>query len=118
MPTETFRSLSKIALALSVLGVAYFAFAPLSEPPLFSYDKGNHLFAFAVMAFLADMSWPGRRYMPARWGWLLAYGLLIELVQRELPFRDFSMLDFVADAMGIGLYALLRALTLRWGLLS
>ncbi|NEV61228.1 VanZ family protein [Thiorhodococcus minor] len=106
--SRLFRPLAKTALAICVLAVAYLAFAPLETPPGFSYDKGNHLLAFFVMAWLADIGWPGRRYELPRWRWLLAYGLLIELVQRGLPFREFSSLDLLADALGIGLYVLLR----------
>ncbi|MBK1722613.1 VanZ family protein [Thiocystis violacea] len=113
MPPDSLRSLSRIALATCVLAVAYLAFAPLEEPVLFSYDKGNHLLAFAVMAWLADMGWSGRRYALARWGWLLGYGLLIELVQHQLPFREFSWLDFAADALGIAAYGAARTISAR-----
>ncbi|WP_164655520.1 VanZ family protein [Thiorhodococcus mannitoliphagus] len=109
MSAESLRPVFKLALAVCVIAVAYLAFAPLETPPLFTYDKSNHLLAFFVMAWLADMSWPGRRYALSRWGWLLAYGMLIELVQRELPLREFSLLDFAADALGIGLYSIGRA---------
>ncbi|MBK1716133.1 hypothetical protein CKO27_00420 [Thiocystis violacea] len=99
-----------------MLAVAYLAFAPLTEPVGFSYDKFNHLFAFAVMAWLADGGWPGPRQAWARWGMLLGYGLLIELVQRELPFRQFSWLDVMADAAGIAVYVAAKALIFgrRW----
>lgn len=111
----TLRTLARTALALCVLAVAVLAFAPLQEPlPVLTYDKGNHLLAFAVMAWLADLSWPGRRYALARWSWLLSYGLLIEVIQRELPFRHFSWLDVTADALGIALYCVARATFMRY----
>lgn len=113
MLPNAIRPLARAALALCVLAVAYLAFAPLEEPPGLSYDKGNHLLAFFVMAWLADLGWPGQRHELARWGWLIAYGLLIELIQSLLPFREFSLFDWAADAMGIALYALLRTMGAR-----
>ncbi|MCF7983776.1 MAG: hypothetical protein K9L70_05185 [Thiohalocapsa sp.] len=107
------RTASRLALAVCVAAVAYLAFAPLDAPPVFSYDKSNHLLAFAVMAWLADASWPGPAVARLRWALLLGYGLLIELVQSQLPYRDFSLLDLVANVLGIGMYLLLRATALR-----
>lgn len=112
--SETFRALARVALALCVLAVAVLAFAPLQETPLLSYDKGNHILAFFVMAWLADLSWPGRRYALARWSWLLSYGLLIEVIQRELPLRHFSWLDVSADVLGIALYCVTRTAFKRY----
>ena len=101
------------SLALTVLVVAYLAFAPLDEPPLFSNDKSNHLLAFAVMAWLSERGWPGRASAPVRWGALLGYALLIEWVQRGLPYREFSWLDVLADVLGMLAYASARALVSR-----
>ncbi len=108
------RLIYRIALSICVLAVAFLAFAPLEAPPLFSYDKNNHLLAFAVMAWLADRSWPEPGHAWQTWGWLLAYGLFIEVVQRELPFRSFSWFDFVADTIGIATYFLAKTLAVRY----
>lgn len=112
MPSDLLRKAYRWALILCVLGVSLLAFAPLTHSPLFSYDKSNHLFAFAVLAWLVERNWPSR---PAavRWGLLLGYGLLIELVQSQLPYRDFSLLDLVADGVGILCYLTASALLLR-----
>lgn len=100
----------RLAFGLCAIAVAYLAFAPLQAPPVFSWDKGNHVLAFFVMAWLADAGWPGTRYALPRWGLLLAYGLVIEIVQRELPMRHFSWLDFAADGLGISIYLIVRRL--------
>jgi VanZ family protein len=106
----------RAGLWVCVLAVAWLAFAPLTEPPPgLSWDKGNHALAFFVMAWLADGGYPGRSRALARWGLLLGYGLLIELVQRLLPFREFSLLDWSADALGILLYVGVRAMIGRLG---
>jgi len=105
----TIRLGFRIGLWCCVLAVAWLAFAPLQAPVGFSYDKSNHLLAFFVMATLADGGWPGRRHAPARIALLLGYGLLIELIQRELPYREFSLFDLAADALGILLYQVGKA---------
>lgn len=98
---STFR----VALVTCVLAVAWLAFAPLEQAPGVSWDKGNHVFAFFFMAWLADEAFPGPDKALRRWSLLLTYGLVIELVQRELPYRHFSWLDLVADSVGIILYS-------------
>ncbi|MGB5831427.1 MAG: VanZ family protein [Thiohalocapsa sp.] len=103
----------RAALALCVLTVAWLALAPLEEAAGFSWDKSNHLFAFFVMACLADAAYPDRASATPKWSLLLLYGLFIELVQRELPYRHFSWLDFVADGAGILLYLAGRRLLTR-----
>lgn len=113
--TDTTRlTLFRAALAVCVLAVAWLAFAPLEESPGFSWDKSNHLLAFFIMAGLADGAYPGRAGAWRRWGLLLLYGLIIELVQRHLPLRYFSWLDLFADGVGILLYIASRALLSRW----
>jgi VanZ family protein len=107
------RGLYRVALALCVLAVAYLAFTPLDAPGIGGWDKLNHALAFFVMAWLAAGGFPGRKAAPVRWGLLLGYGLLIELVQSQLPFRDFSLLDLLADAVGILLYTLTASLVAR-----
>jgi VanZ family protein len=109
----TIRLGFRIGLWCCVLAVAWLAFAPLQAPVGFSYDKSNHLLAFFVMATLADGGWPGRRHAPARIALLLGYGLLIELIQRELPYREFSLFDLAADALGILLYQVGKAAATR-----
>jgi VanZ family protein len=77
-------------------------------------DKFMHLVAFGYLtgAFaVACAPW-------ATWartiGIMLAYAILIEVVQAFIPTRSFSLLDMVADGMGIvlalsGLYAIRKA---------
>ena len=108
MSPDTLRSIHGVALVICLLAGAYLAFAPFESPPGLAYDKANHLLAFALMAWLADGGWPGRERAWKRWGWLLSYGLFIELVQYELPYRDFSWLDLLADFLGLMTYELIK----------
>ena len=89
--------------------VAWLAFAPLAEPAGLSWDKANHVLAFFIMAALASASYPGRDRELPRWGLLLGYGLVIELVQWQLPYRELSWLDLIANGLGVLLYIGLRA---------
>jgi VanZ family protein len=109
MPEGVLQRGFRLALWACVLVVAGLAFAPLAEPTGFSWDKANHVLAFCVMAALADAGYPGSDRELPRWGLLLSYGLIIELVQWQLPYREFSWLDLVANAVGILLYIGVRA---------
>lgn len=101
----------RAGLYLCALAVAALAFYPLAEPPLTGQDKINHILAFVTLAGLADRAYPsppaGRRW----WiGGLLGYGLFIEIVQYHLPLREFSWLDWLADAAGLLLYLVVSRL--------
>ena len=98
------RRIYRAGLYTCVIAVAVLAFAPLDAPPLPSHDKINHLLAFAVLAWLAEGAYPGKQRAWARLGWLLAYGLLIEVIQHHLPYRQFSWVDFAADVLGVSSY--------------
>jgi len=76
-------------------------------------DKLNHFAAFAVLALLADYAFPASRFGAAKILALAGYGVAIEAVQTLLPHRQGSLLDLVADAAGIGFYALCVPLLLR-----
>ncbi len=92
-------------LALMLAVVSWFAFAPVhfndAGLPL---DKIRHLAAFGALAWVAGQAF-GRAPAVA---WrialaLLAYGVFIELVQGQIPGREASAWDVLADALGIGL---------------
>lgn len=108
------QRLSQVALWGSVLVVAYLAFLPSTDPPGAAWDKANHLLAFAVMAWLCDLGWPAQRQATLRWFVLLGYGLLIEAVQHFLPLRHFSLLDWLADGVGVLIYLGLKAAWQRY----
>jgi VanZ family protein len=112
MEAPLLRRGARAALVLCVLAIAYLAFAPMPEPPGFSWDKTNHLLAFVTLAALADFGWPGARALPWRLGLVLGYGLFIELVQGMLEYRHGSALDFAADALGVALWLGLKRMAL------
>jgi len=108
--SDLLRRFFQAAFWASVLAVAYLAFMPADDVPVSTWDKANHVLAFAVMAGLAARGWPSRESAVARWGLLLGYGLLIEIVQFFLPIREFSLLDWLADGIGILSYLILAQL--------
>ena len=90
------------ALLLSIL---YLALSP--RPPQSvdtGWDKLNHVFAFAALAWSGTFSGPGH----ARWMRLLAAALMlfgagIEVVQSFIPERSGEWADLLGDGAGIAL---------------
>ena len=76
-------------------------------------DKVAHAMAFLLLALLADVSFPEPRFRLRIFCALAAYGMLIECIQFFLPYRSFSLLDFLADLLGIGAYYIFLPLLQR-----
>lgn len=77
------------------------------------WDKFNHFFAFGVLYILLSFGYVGLK------GWqkaflLLLFGAQIEIVQSFLPSREFSLLDIVADSIGIVIGAAVTAFFSRY----
>lgn len=103
-PVPAFRA----ALAVALITTSYLAFTPRHFPVIdHIWDKLKHAAAFVTLATLADFSFPRSRFGAAKAGWLLAYGVLIEVVQYFVPYRSAEVLDVVADSVGIACYLLL-----------
>jgi VanZ family protein len=64
-------------------------------------DKLEHAATFFALTVLARFGYPDPRAADRLVPALLAYGMAIELVQALLPWRECSLLDWVADALGI-----------------
>jgi len=95
-------------LAGSLLGIIALATTELTHPLLTSVnDKVGHIVAFLYLAILLDFSFPESRFDILKVILLLAYGLLIEVIQYFLPYRTSSFLDLLADGVGVALYFLL-----------
>ncbi|HEX9627044.1 MAG TPA: VanZ family protein [Acidiferrobacterales bacterium] len=103
----TIINIFRLALAAAVIVITVLATMRIEHPVVSGLgDKFHHLAAFYVLALLVDFSAPNSRYGLAKAAPLLAYGLLIEVVQYFLPHRTFSLFDLAADAAGLALYGL------------
>lgn len=96
-----FRGLFVVTFA--AVGILSFMQAPDAGLPQVS-DKVHHAFAFYVLALLLDFALPRRAFGWGKFSALMAYGIAIECVQHFLPWREFSLLDMLADAAGMALY--------------
>jgi VanZ family protein len=92
-----YRPLWRAAFVISVLAIGFLATTDNPYPiPSSSSDKINHLVAFLELTILTRLAWPELRaiwFVPA----LLGFGLGIEIIQANLPYREFSLADLAAD---------------------
>ncbi len=84
-----------------------------ADPTGFINDKVKHAITFMILFGMMDLAFPNS-VMPL---WkpigLLAFGVLIEVLQKATGYRDFSFGDIVADCVGISCYYLGRLLALK-----
>ncbi|RBW49106.1 VanZ family protein [Marinobacter sp. F3R11] len=96
-----FQLLWRFGLLLSVVAIGFLATTSSSYPiPSAPSDKVNHIIAFIELTILTRLSWPDLRaiwFVPV----LLGFGVGIEAVQANLPYRDFSLADIAADGAGV-----------------
>ncbi|MDL0430999.1 VanZ family protein [Marinobacter sp. TBZ242] len=88
---------------LVVSAVVIFYLATTSEPypvPSSDNDKLNHVLAFLQLTIVTRLALPGLSRL-----WiivaLMAFGVSIEIVQAQLPYRTFAVTDILADAAGV-----------------
>ncbi len=81
---------------------------PASELPAVNiWDKAEHAMTFAALMALA---WPAyhHRFTAQKLAlYLVCYGIAIECIQHFIPSRSFSVLDMVADSIGVAVIFLL-----------
>ena len=105
---------ARVALVVAVAAIAWLATTDRTYPAIEQVsDKLYHAAAFAVLAALADLSFPAGRFGLAKIGALLGFGIAIEAVQYFLPHRQASLADVLADGVGIAFYALCAPLVAK-----
>ena len=62
------------------------------------------MLVFYILALLIDFSFPKTNLGISKVIGLLIYGILIEVIQAFIPNRMPSLLDLVADGIGIAIY--------------
>ena len=119
----------KLALAVGLLALLYWLAmfigthlpgTPVPPDPARSWDKVEHVTAFAGLAVLlcvAGALWRGasQRLLAAVLGLLALYGVMDEATQRFLPYRTPDTGDWLANILGSGLG--LSLFWFAWGLL-
>jgi VanZ family protein len=102
----SFWLLVLVTLCLSLIPVAH-------VPTAFSFwDKAQHAFGFAVLAFSGLLAYPKR--IPALMFGLALFGAAIECAQWLTGWRFGDWQDWVADCVGVAFgYAAWRVVTLR-----
>ena len=111
-----FEPLFKISFFICLLAVEYLATTSRRiEIVENSWDKFNHFLAFGVLCGLLNFGWQNGHAAKfyVKFCILLAFGAQIELVQSLLPNRYFSLLDIVADCVGIALGTLICKILIK-----
>lgn len=95
----------RVCLAATLIAILFLATTHQQMPVAANIsDKFNHALAFFVLAWLTDRAFPGKTFWKTKALPLLAYGIGIECLQYFLPFREFSILDMLADGAGLIVY--------------
>ena len=91
----------RILLAVSISIVTIFSIQAVNIESSVSYlDKVLHFLCFSYLTLITWLSRILKKDLHV-YVIVLAYGILIEIVQRFLPYRSFEYLDIFADFVGI-----------------
>jgi len=104
-----FTLLSVLYVIILLLAASFLKIAEVTKP---GADKSLHFIAFFALTLLlvfTFQSYKSRHKFTLSFAVALLIGLFIELLQLGLPSREFSLLDLLADLVGI-----ILALVLAW----
>ena len=94
-------NLFKLAFIVCIIAIEYLATTTLSIPVVEqSWDKANHFVAFFTLYVLLHYGYSNLN-IKTKILYLLLFAIQIEIVQYFIPNRYFSLLDVVADSIGI-----------------
>ena len=106
---------ARLGLAMILVGILILALIPNAEVPVStSWDKLDHVLAFFTLALLGEYAFPQWSFWRAVTLGLILYGVGIEIAQSFTPDRQSSLLDVLADGVGILLYGAVRQLRSVW----
>ncbi|SFV59588.1 conserved hypothetical protein [hydrothermal vent metagenome] len=97
----------KILFFITVIFILYKALTPPTGRPLLDFenaDKVLHASAFFVLSFLLNRASSSINKRLRNMVSLLAFGILIEILQSFTGYREVSFGDVVADLVGIVLF--------------
>ena len=101
----------------AIVLILYMALTPASKHPIFAFqhsDKVLHIIAFFVLAFLLNRSSSNVSKRIRNIFSLLAFGILIEVLQSFTGYRQVSLGDVLADLIGILLFHLSYSILKGW----
>jgi len=107
------RSQFKVIFFITVIFILYKALTPATGIPFFDFenaDKVLHASAFFVLSFLLNRSSSDISKRIRNMLSLLAFGILIEILQSFTGYREVSIGDVLADLIGILLFQLIYSL--------
>ncbi len=91
----------RLILVISILLISILSIQEIEVQSSVNFsDKLLHFFCFL---YLTILSWLSRIIYKELWLYVivLAYGILIEIIQIYIPYRSFEFLDIFADFLGI-----------------
>ena len=98
---QTMQFSFRIILATSVFIITILSIKQVNiESSVNSLDKALHFLCFSYLTLIAWLSRILNKDLHV-YVIVLAYGILIEIVQRYLPYRSFEYLDIFADFVGV-----------------
>ena len=107
------ESVFRILFLICILSIEFLATTTIEIKVVEnSWDKLNHFFAFFVLYILLSFAYK-RLELRSKVFLLLLFGMQIEVVQHFIEGRYFSLIDVVADGVGILLGVLFHTLVLR-----
>ena len=92
---------SRVILGISIVLISILSVQEIEIQSSVNFsDKFLH---FSCFLYLTIISWLSRIIYKELWLYVivLAYGILIEIVQIYIPYRSFEFLDIFADFLGI-----------------
>jgi VanZ family protein len=106
------KNLFQVMFYTALLSIMFLATTTIEIQVVESmWDKSNHFFAFFVLYVLMSLAYE-ELSVKVKITLLLAFAVFIEVVQYFIPGRFFSLMDVVADsvgiAIGIGLYGIYK----------
>ena len=110
----------KAVFFITVVFILYKALSLPSQDPWFDFDHSDkvlHASAFFVLSFLLNRSSSSISKRIRNMFSLLAFGILIEVLQSFTGYRSVSIGDVLADLIGILLFQLTYFLLKSWQVL-
>ncbi len=98
------KKLYKIAFFIAVFSILVLALIPNGGGVDTGWDKGNHFIAFFTLSLLLNRASSTIHARLRNALSLLAFGMLIEVLQAFLSYRSADYHDIIADGVGIVIF--------------